>query len=336
MVHIYVLVAKSLINRSTIVAMLYLFYGEDNYQISEAANRVVNDFKLAQPAGEVVFLNADDIESKNLIPQITTLSLFSKKRLILIRGIFANKSIWEQIVNNIYSIDPDTTLVLVNQTSDTNAIRGLERTKLFNKLKEVALIKKFNNPKSYEISRLLNGILQKRKISLTKQAKDELIARTAGDPEQLARINLELDKLSLLKRTIDQSDITNLIEPNLATNVFNIFNLAIKGLIKEARNELKLVVASGEDPMHFFALLVSQGYALTVAALGSKAKKQVNPYQLSQSKQLVHHLGSDKLAQLRKINKSFSDADVKLKISPINSAWLLIGGLIDEIANLKY
>lgn len=303
--------------------MIHFFYGDNDYAISQAVAKIVDDFATKYGHDNVVNIDVASTEPVDVMNQLTAVSLFSPNRLVIAKSLTDNQENWTLLENNISQI-ADGTDVVITDNKLTSKVKNLIRTKTYKALQVAGVdIKKFELLKQYDVRPWLQAEVKQRGLKFQGSALNYLIQQTAGEDNQQARLMIELDKLALLNRDITNATIDEYVEPSPAINTFNIFTDAITGNKKRAITELRKL-APLEDANKFLGLLASQEYALVAAVLGSKVK--VNPYQLKKSEELARRLGDEQeqLVKIKRIATIMSRLDGKIKLSRPDEVWVRI------------
>ncbi|MCL2280788.1 DNA polymerase III subunit delta [Candidatus Saccharibacteria bacterium] len=281
-------------------------------------------------------LDATEIEPQNLLAEIVNINMFAPQRLVIIKDASATKAIWQILGDNLARIPDGTELIIT-------AIKPDKRTKTYKDLLKSAKTREFLNLKPGEMKSWLTNELRTMNLEVNTKTIDELINITSGDSDQQARLVSEITKLQVLGRPIDADLVRQIVEPNLATNAFEVLHLAITSDQRAVANELKHLRDSGEDANKFFGLLTSQIFTLAVAIFaGSHANVaknlKIHPFQLTKMRDLADKLG-DAVTQkkrIREISKIFMETDAKIKLSRPDETWVLIETALAKISVKNY
>ena len=299
--------------------MLTLLTGDNSFEINEAVRSLVASFD-----GRAEKVDGSTLEFKNLPDLLMGGTLFAEKRLVIIKDLSQNKSVWERLPEWLPRISDDIRLVLVDEKPD-------KRTTAYKELKKAADVKEFHTWGDRDYGVAENWILSRAKtlgINLDKKVAHRIVERVGLDQWQLAQA---LEKVSLLDEiTVEAIDRT--IDASPSENVFQLFETALEGRAVQVHSMIQTLELT-EDPYKLFALLSSQVFQLAGVA---NATADNNP-----SKELaIHPFVASKLSRhaakrgrngTAKIVKLFAQADADMKRSKADP-WILIERALMEIA----
>jgi DNA polymerase-3 subunit delta len=311
--------------------VIYFYHGENEFAVRRQIEAAAAKFAEQYGAEAITRLDASEIEPQSLLAEIVNINMFASQRLILIKNTGGSKTAWEILGENLGRVPDETDLVIAAAKPD-------KRTKTYKELLKIAKVREFLILKPAELKKWLLDEARLRDLKIDAAAADELLTATGGDSNQQARLAAEIAKFQVLGRPVDVELVREIIEPNLATNAFDILNLAIAGKRREVAAELKNLRESGEDANKFFGLLASQVFALAAAALaGSDAETarnlKIHPFQLSKMRDLTRELG-DGASQKRRvmeITRVLAETDARIKLTRADEAWALIEVALTKI-----
>jgi len=299
--------------------MITLLIGENSFEINRELARIVADF-----GGLAEKIDGASLETRQLPDLLMGVSLFSDKRLVIIRDLSSNKAIWPEFSTWLQRVSDDINLVLVEPKPD-------KRTTTFKDLKKLTRVLEFNEWGERDTAKAEAWLIDEAKqIGFKLDASNvKLIVRRVGlDQWQLYHA---LQKLALVDK-IDAATIENVIDANPTENVFNLFEAALRG--DRARiADMLAVIEQTEDPFRLFALLASQAFqlaAVITAGQGDDIAKDfgIHPYAISRLEASARKLGR---GGARKIINIFAVSDDDMKLSRADP-WLLIERSLQKIA----
>jgi len=303
--------------------VIYFYYGNSDFLIRQKVDSHITKFVKENGVDSVTKINADEIDSTQLISEIVNINMFAPRRLIVVRGAESLKSTWEKLSENLSRIPDETDLIIVAKSPD-------KRTKAFKDLQKYSDEKReFLNPKPYELSKFILDEANLRRVEINNNAIARLIEITSGDGEnQLSRIVNEIEKMSMLSKVIDVNLIDKVVESDISASVFAIFELSLSGRREEVKREIEILRNSGENANKFFGLLMSQIFALAAAIFGDDkiTELKINPYQLRAAKESARRLGdnSEQKERVKSIVKQAAETDAKMKLSNHEDSWVLV------------
>lgn len=291
--------------------MVTLLTGSNSFEISEALKEIATGFD-----GRAEKIDGTALELKNLPDLLMGSTLFAEKRLVIIRDLSQNPSVWEKLPEWIPRISDDIQLVLVDEKPD-------KRLTAYKELKKVANVREFNNWGDRDYPLAENWLLKRAEaqyIKLDKKLAHQIVERVGLDQWQLAQA---LEKLALLD-TITAEAIEATIDASPTENVFQLFETALEGNYKKVHAMIQTLELT-EDPYKLFALLSSQAFQLATVAhagAGDDPSKDLAIHPFVASK-LSRHAKKFGKAGASRIVTAFALADADMKLSKADP-WLLI------------
>lgn len=292
--------------------MITVLTGKNSFELQRALDAIVNSFD-----GHPERFDGDSITRRSLPDLLTGGNLFAEKRLIIIRSLSDNHSIWSDFADWLPKVSDDIHLVLIEPNID-------KRTKTFKALKKTATLKdfpEFDDHNSFAIQKWFEQEIAKRKLKIDK-ANAQLILNRAGFNQW--QLSYALDKLNDYNQDITAEVIANVIDANLTTNVFDLLKITLQGNLPKMQ-EMLGVIKKTNDPFQLFGLLSTQVFQLAVLANAKNTDNisqdfAIHPYVIAQSTNLAKQLGKSGTKQLVEI---FARADDDLKLSKADP-WTLI------------
>lgn len=300
--------------------MISLLTGENSFAIHQELQKMMSEFD-----GSVERLDGTELELRQLPDLLMGMSLFSEKRLVIIRLLSQNKSVWEALVDWIDRVSDDIHLVLVEPKPD-------KRTRTYKALQKSATVHEYKPWTLRDIRQAeqwVGGRASELGMSFTPNLAHFLVARVGTDQWQLSHA---LDKLSVLD-TVSEEVIRESIEAHPTENVFDLFEIALRGdsvRVQEILNTLSLT----EDSYQLLGLLSGQAFqiaAIVVAREGDDVARDmgIHPFVLSRLKQHAKDRGSKGASE---IIAAFVEADDAIKTSSIDP-WIAIERALLRIAH---
>lgn len=291
--------------------MITVLTGNNSFEIQEELHRLVNSFD-----GHAEKIDGTLLELKDIPDLLMGRTLFSEKRLIIIKDLSQNSRVWEKLPEWTPRISDDIQLVLVDEKLD-------KRLTAYKELKKVADIREFNNWGERDYALAETWTQQRAEslgMKLDKKLVHHIVERVGLDQWQLAQA---LEKLSLLD-AITPGIIESTIDANPAENVFQLFETALEGDRKKVHEMIQTLELT-EDPYKLFALLSSQVFQLAAVAYAGEGENPakdmgIHPYvatKLSRHAKKVGKSGAGRMI------KTFAQADADMKLSKADP-WLLI------------
>lgn len=299
--------------------MITLLMGENSYEIHQRLRQLEAEFQ-----DTVEKLDGAELELHNLSDLISGTSLFHQKRMIVIRDLSSNKTLWEKLPDWLDRTSDDIHLVIVEPKPD-------KRTKTYKALQKSANVleyKPWSERDDAQAAQWIMSEAEARKLALTPALARLLVARVGVDQWQLAQA---IDKL-LAAGEVTEDVIINVIDARPSENVFDLFETALKGDVNRLR-ELLAALNTTEDPYMLFGLLSGQAFQLMVLALARDEQDVakdfgVHPYALSRMQPYATRRGS---AGAREVLLAFNQADEAIKTSYVDP-WTVIEQVLFTVA----
>jgi DNA polymerase III delta subunit len=292
--------------------MITFLTGDNSFELNRALERLVQNYP-----DEITRTDADDMQLDRFIELISGASLFSSKRMVIMRDLSANKSLWTMFSDHIDSVSDDVHLVLVEPAID-------KRTAAYKRLQKVADVQVFTawGDRDGDKAEAWVGTQAKQLgIKVDKKSVRLLVERVGMNQWDLYHA---LEKLAVLDHVDDQV-IEEIIEAQTSENVFNLLDSALRGNIKRVSDMIRNLQRT-QDPYMTFGLLSGQVFQLAALAVGDHPTNTVasdiggHPYALGK---LAPHAKSMGRSGVRNITKIFAETDTRMK-STSTDPWILI------------
>ena len=299
--------------------MTQWFTGDNTFEIQQATQA-----RIAAFDGAAERIDGTTLELKNIPDLLMGGTLFAEKRLVIIKDLSLNSTVWEKLPEWLDRLSDDIELILIDTKPD-------KRTTIYKEVKKRVDIKEFPSWGERDQIPAEMWLVKHAKtlnVDLDKKLAHHIVMRVGLDQWQLASA---LDKLSLLDE-ITPDGINNTIEPNPSENVFQLFELALEGRREDVHDMIRTLELI-EDPYKLFALLSSQAFqlaAVTNAGVGDSPSKDfaIHPFVASKLERHAKRRGPRGAAR---VLQSFAQTDADMKISKADP-WLLIERALLETA----
>ena len=311
--------------------MIYFLHGDNDYLISQRVKELRQAFAQKHSPGAITTIDGTEVAPADLASQLTALSLFDPYRLVIVSAVTAQAGNWTMLETNLAHI-PEQTTVILTDIKALSKVHNLTITRTMKELRRLgATVEKFDLAKSsYQLRPWLEAELKRHQLSVERGVTDKLLELTAGEENQQARLELELDKLALLSGELTVRLVEQYVQPSPQTNAFAILEAGLAGDRAGVAQLLDRLIMTGEDSNRFLGLLASQALALAGVLTGAKVK--LSPYQLNQTRQLAERLGDRQLSRrLGEVVKKLAQLDGKVKLSAPDEAWLHIRSTLSNI-----
>jgi DNA polymerase III delta subunit len=300
--------------------MIKLLYGANSFEVEQALAEIIKNSSLKAEK-----YDGQTIMPENLPDLLCGATLFSDKRLIIVRYLSENKVTWPLLADILPRLSDDTQLVLVERALD-------KRTTTYKKIVKLVDIQEF---KAWDVRDTISQtkwlISEAKRLGVTLTSKTAQFLLNRVGPNQWQLIHA-LEKLALVD-DISIESITDAIDTNLSENVFNLLEVSLRGEVSQVEAMIQSLELS-QDPYQTFGLLVGQVFLL--AALKSSDQSSslvardlgVSPFSASK---LVPYAKKMTKVDMKRIIGIFTQADDMLKNSSIQP-WQLIKQTLIKIS----
>lgn len=291
--------------------MITWFTGENTFDIQQAVKAIADAFD-----GAVERVDGTTLELKNIPDLLMGATLFAAHRLVIIKDISQNNTVWEKFPEWIDRLSDDIDVLLIDSKPD-------KRTTGYKEVEKRVVLKEFPVWGDRDQSLAEAWVVkyaQTLELSLDKKLAHHIVMRVGVDQWQLAN---SLEKVASLE-VVNPEAINEIIEPSPSENVFELFELALDGR-REAVHDMLRTLELSEDPYKLFALLSSQAFQLAAVASAGPSDVPtkdfgIHPYvagKLARSGKKLGGRGATRILTL------FAQTDADMKRSK-GEPWLLI------------
>lgn len=303
--------------------MITLLTGENSFEMSRALKTLAAGFN-----GHVERIDGEELELKQLPDLLMGATLFADKRLVIIKRLSENKAVWADFGDWLPRVSDDVHLVLVEPKPD-------KRTKTYKQLQKIASAQDFPAWSERDTGKAEKWAVAEAKalgFTLAPASARALVARVGADQWLLAQA---LEKLAFVDEPTPQR-IEEIIEATPVENVFNLFEVALRGNANKVSEMLQTLELT-EDPFRLFGLLSGQAFQLAALAIADKPDAEVakdigaHPFALSKLAPHAKRLGR---GGARRVVAAFAEADEGMKTSAA-SPWLLIERALIKTAQIR-
>ena len=300
--------------------MISVLTGDNSFETDRALQRIVAGFD-----GAAEKVDGSEIELRQLPDLLMGVTLFAPKRLVVIKRLSDNKTLWTDFGDWIGRVSEDVHVVLVEPTLD-------KRTKTYKALKKSADVHEYKSWTERDYTAAEQWAAKEMTTlgaEIDKKCVQTLVQRVGVDQWALFHA---LQKLSVLD-VVTPDIIADVVEATPAENVFAVFESALRGDVKTLARMIETVSLT-EDPYRLFGLLSGQAFQLAVLAVAEKSSAHVasdikaHPFVLSKLDSHARRCGR---AGAARILGAFMEADQAMKTSAAEP-WLLIERALMKVA----
>lgn len=302
--------------------MIRVLVGENTFEIEQFIKA-----QEAQFEGTVTRLIGEELSEEQFISSLTSLDLFSEKKLIIIRQLSDQKTIWNQMASWLGRVSDSVELILLEKALD-------KRTALYKKLKEQAEIKEFIawGKRDYlEASRWLENQAKQLSLKLDKKIVQQILTVVGFDQWQLYNF---LQQLQFVDK-ITEATISDLAPKDKSDNIFDLLERALAGKAQQVQQMLASLKLT-EDVYALSNILAGQIQQLVVVAVARPGDRpaqdfKVHPFVVEKFQILARQQSLKKLTRVVAI---LVENDRKLKTSQLDP-WLVLEEALLKIVRLS-
>lgn len=303
--------------------MITILTGDNDFELQRLLAQIADKFD-----GVVEKHDGVDLDLKQLPDLVMGTTLFAEKRLVIVKDLSANKTLWTQFSAFLSRLSDDVHLVLVEPKLD-------KRTKTYKDLQKQATIKEFKvwgERDTLQAEKWVASEAKARGIQLDAKDVRLLVSRVGLDQWLLDQA---LYKLSFVNE-INSAVIEHFIDANPIENVFNLFEAALAS-DRVAVTKMISTLSLNEDPFRLLGLLSGQAFQLATLAVSDKSSAEVakaigaHPFAVGKLATYAKKMGR---SGARSVITAFTEADSSMKTSATDP-WLLVERALLKVATIK-
>ncbi len=303
------------------ISGVYLFYGEENYDISRYIEKIKKCFDNLEVGVNLYILDKTNIDMLSDLCDLV--SFFGSKKLIIVKdtGLKFN-------VNTLENVNEDTTVIIEEKNID-------KRTSEWKYLNKNALCVEFAKLNEKDAASYVIKTLGAYEIKVSQEVADYMIASCTSDKllliNEFKKITAYLDK----GKELTKEDIDYICVKTLNAKVFDMLDLAVGKKKDEAISKLKELLQQKESAIGISIMLfkqIKQMYMIKLlekdGVLNNIAETLgIHPFVY---RKLSYNVKKYTIEELRNLILEFGEYDEKSKIGEMD----MENGLIRIIASM--
>lgn len=270
--------------------MIIFLFGEDSFRSNEKLAEIKNKFLEKNKEGTSLFVfdfAEKEWNIQEIILHISSVGLFSSKKLAIIKNIISGKKDFEnEKLEKLLKIEAKkekSDLILIFWEGG----KIKKSDKLYKLLQKIAKCQEFELLEGAKLRNWVIGEIRKigeENISISSSAIEKLIVFVGNDLNLLSR---EIEKLAVYKNKgeISGEDVDSLVKSKIDTDIFKTVDALARGDKKTALKTLHDHLDSGEDPFYLLSMYFYQFRNLV--KVKPLAEKNMSPAEIS-SKLKMH------------------------------------------------
>lgn len=291
---------------------IYVISGTDNYLLEVEKNNLINKYSIDDfNVSSYNFIDANPLE---ILSEITTISLFGEKRMVVVnnpeilKSTYKNIEITNKYINYFKNPNNDTVLVFLCNFSIA------ENLEINQVLLQKAIYKVIEEIKGEDLLGWIKKICIDKGYKIDDFAINELIERTSSDTMSIMN---ELEKLMLYNedKVISLKSVKLLVSKGLEDNIYNLLNAF---LAHDSRKLLEIYddfVTLNEDEMRIISsinnkleeimytkVLLNQGLGKDQIASYFKVKPGRAYYMIESAKKMNDYVLKDLINRITELD----------------------------------
>lgn len=297
--------------------MLIFIYGEDSYRSHQKLNEIVAHYQQTHSSGlSLKYFNVDRMDYSEFKDQIRQSSIFTKKKLAVVKNSFSDKSFQENFLEDSELWEDPEDIILFYEDDKVD-----KRTSLFKFLKNNAQWEQFELLTGNQLEDWVAKQLDSYEVDISSKARSTLIDFVGSD---LWCLSNEIKKLvSYTKDRITVEDVKLLVKPKLEIDIFETIDAFA---LKNKRKALDLVrdhLEKGDSPLYILHMINYQlRNLLVVKQLTQQGKSfsaikketELHPFVV---KKTLSQSRNFSLEEIKKIYRQLFKVDLNIKTGKV-------------------
>jgi len=293
--------------------MIKTVLGDDSFSVSSFIKELTIDFAKKHGKLAIEKYDLEEDELQTILDSILNFSLFAEEKLVLVRGVQAEKDFTTKLLDQKNNIPDTTDVLLIGGKPD-------KRAKSYKDLKKNTEFIEFNQSQERDHARWVIEEVKKSGGEITRGDANYLVDRVGVDKMNLVN---EMKKLVIYDPKITRDSINKLTVPNPKSTIFELIDAAFSGNMKRAFTLYDEQRAQKIEPLAVVGMIAWQLQTLTILVLNKNKDQSViakeaklNPFVIRKNMPLAMRLSRADLKVI--INKAY-ELDRTLKNSPVDS-----------------
>jgi DNA polymerase-3 subunit delta len=308
--------------------MIYFLHGQDSYRSKKKLQEIVESYKKVHRSGlNLIYFDAKQKEFKDFLDSFKAVSMFSEKKLVILKNLFNNAKFQEDFLEEIKNLEKLKDIIIVFEEAPAD-----QRTKMFKSLQKYAKCQEFKFLQPAMIKKWILAEFEKNNSKIEPIAQDMLLSFVGNNLWQMSN---EIKKLSNYSKgeIVRKEDVALLVRPNIENDIFKTIDALSSKNKKQALYLIKKHIDGGDNCLYLLSMIAYQFKNLLIIKelIESKnsysvisQKSGLHPFVVKKNYSLCNQFS---LSQLKKIyQKIFQvDSDIKTgKIEPETALNLLV------------
>jgi DNA polymerase III subunit delta len=298
--------------------MIIFLYGQDSYRAKQKLDEIIAKEKKTSGKGLILdYLEDQSLSVENLKKNLSNLSMFGEKNLIVLRGVFSDKSFGGEFLKCADDFLKKEDLILIFEDGEID-----KRDSLFKFLKQNAKCQEFEKLERQDIIEWTEKEFLKYGEKIDSEVCQKLVFYVGNDLWQMGN---EIKKIvNYAKgRKISRTDVDLLVRPKIENDIFKTIDAMVEGKKDEAFWFLHKHLQAGDSPLYLFSMINFQFRNLLeikdlmekkISLNGIFTKSSLHPFVI---KKTYWQAQKFSFVQLKKIYQKILSADLSIKTGKI-------------------
>ena len=312
--------------------MIHLILGENTYKAEQELARIIREHEVAPERLDSALLTAN-----TLADIVRGGSLFSEKRLVVLRQLSENRPVFEKLAEWVGEVPSDTTLVLL----ETKLDKRLKSSKNLIKIATVIDAKPLSEHESGQAEQWLKKLANAKNVGLSLGQIRNMVQRALVPGEKPSTRMIDQFQLTQAisalsgEQNVTDDMIATILPPAAGDSVFDVLDMAARGQTSRV-DALIDELGRTEEPHRTLALLMGQWAQLVSVALADGPSATIavelglHPFTAKKQQELAREFTP---AQLKKLTALAADLDAGSKrsqFSPGDGVYRFVHAIINR------
>ncbi|MDP2741155.1 MAG: DNA polymerase III subunit delta [bacterium] len=294
--------------------MIIFLYGEDTYRSKQKLDEIIEHYKKIHKSGlNLTYIDAERDDFNNLMDGFKIVSMFSEKKLMVLKNVFSAQNFQEGFLKEINKFKETKDIIVIFEEKKVD-----ERNKLFKILKKEVKCQEFDLLKGAPLLNWIKNEFKKNGAKIDFGIEGIILTHIGNN---LWQIQNEIKKLSDFKagKLIKKEDVDLLVRPKIETDIFKTIDALASKNKKQAFSSLHKHLENGDNILYLLSMIAFQFRNLLI--IKDLIEKQ-NPYSVIAKKSGLHPFVVKKsyylcnqfsYPELKKIYQKIFQADLDIK-----------------------
>ncbi len=275
--------------------MIITLTGSNFYLLKHRMDELVSGFVKEHSELALERIDAEEAEPQSILDAVQSLPFLASRKMVVVRGLGANKAASGQIEQIIDSAGDTTDVVFYEPALD-------KRSNYYKVLKSKTQLEEFNELDARALAGWLVQEAKNQDGQMSHADANYLIERIGPNQEQLAN---ELNKLITYNPKITRENIDRMTVKTPQSRVFDLLDAAFAGNKKRALELYDEQRAQKVEPQAIMAMIAWQLKLLALAKTGAgKSPAQIakdsgmSPWPIQKAQNLSRKIDDKRLADM--------------------------------------